>query len=63
MNNTKQGFTAGQSTRVAVNKATHTTLEATKTVTTTVGGFIKGFFASPDAPVAVRATKRISKAT
>ncbi len=50
MNNTKQGFVAGQSTRVALNKGTHITVEATKTVTTTVSGFIKGFFSDPTAP-------------
>ena len=62
MNNTKQGYTAGQSTRVVVNKATHTTVEAGKTVATTVGGFLKGFFANPDQPVGIKANpKRIAR--
>lgn len=60
MNNTKQGYTAGQSTRVAVNKATTSTVEVGKTVATTVGGFLKGFFANPDQPVCAKA-KRVAR--
>lgn len=71
MNATNQGIKAGQSTRLAVNKATHTTVEAGKTVGTALGGFIKGFFAPADAyvvpskpstPRKSRATKTAAKA-
>lgn len=68
MNATNQGINAGQSTRLVVNKATHTTVEAGKTVATAVGGFIKGFFAPADAyvvpstPRKPRSTKTAAKA-
>ena len=62
MNNTKQGYSAGQSTRVVVNNATHTTVEVGKTVATTVGGFLKGFFTNPDQPKVITANpKRIAR--
>lgn len=50
MNATKQGLQAGQSTRIALNKATNTALEGGKTVATAVSGFIKGFLAPVEAP-------------
>lgn len=55
MNATKQGINAGQSTRKVVNHATHSTIEAGKTVATAVGGFFKGFLASE---YPVQSTKR-----
>ena len=61
MNATKQGINAGQATRRVVNKATSTTVEASKTVGTAVGGFWKGFFSNPDVP-APRAKRVANKA-
>ena len=48
MNATKQGLSAGQSTRRVANVATHATYEGGKTVATAVGGFFRGFFGTQD---------------
>lgn len=59
MNATKQGLQAGQSTRIALNKATNTAVEGGKTVATAVSGFIKGFLAPTEAlPQAKRAAPK-----
>ena len=65
MNATKQGLSAGQSTRRVVNKATTTAVDGGMTVATAVGGFFKGFFSSPDEVVAVKPSpaRRTTKAT
>jgi hypothetical protein len=60
MNATKQGHQAGQSTRLVVNKATHTTVEAGKTVATAAIGFLKGFLAPADAYVVPKRARKAS---
>lgn len=62
MNATKQGLQAGQSTRIALNKATNTAVEGGKTVATAVSGFIKGFLAPTEAYEAPKAKRAAPKA-